>query len=456
MRNVLVAILLCVPAATAFSANLVKKESVEAQKKATRVVVLDSGVTVILRRVPDSGITSLAMGFNSGSAHLPPGQKVLNDWTMSVMGRAARGYPKSKLNALTERYSISMGCDGGIEHSTCGMTTLSSFWGKALPAFAAIVKQPLLDAADVKIQKERMEASFKAMSEDPGSWSNDVVNRIYYPQGHPYRLVRDEALGEIAKLSRDDVAGYHKSLMAGPPPVIAVVSDMQDDVVLADITKAFGAWRGKKRVDYRVENPTFDASDRNKYLMIEDRDIPTAYLRLKFPAVSATGKDSVASRLVFEMLNEELWDEVRTRKSLSYGVGAAQVQMQRGIGSISVSTSKPQETLDAIAMVIQRMKRKSFSQAEVDRFKVVFSTSYFLTQETHGGIASALRGTYNYFGSTDPLYDLPGDLERVTTDDIQRISQELFQQMRVGVVYSKEKFNPSWVTDFNEKIKSAK
>ncbi len=452
-KTLLVSLLVAMPAVASGAANLVKKESVEAQKKSTTKVVLDSGVTVILRRVPDSGITSIAVGFDSGSAQLPAGRKVLSDWAMSVMARAAKGFPKAKLNALTERYSIAMGCDGGIEFSNCAMTSLSSYWKEAFPAFAAVVKQPAFDATDVKIQKERMVASFKAMSENPGSWSNDVVNRIYYPAGHPYRLLRDEALGELGKLTRDDIITYHKSLMAGPPPVIVVVSDMEDNVVLADIRRAFGSWSGKRRDGVTVENPAFDPAN---ILSIEDRDIPTAYMRFKFPAIGAAGKDSVASRLVFEVFNEELWDEVRTRKSLSYGVGAAQVQMRKGIGSISVSTSKPQETLEAIANVIQKMKRKSFTQAELDRFKVVFSTSYFLTQETHGGIAGALLGTYNYYGSTDPLYDLPADLERVTIEDVQRISQELFKQMRVGVVYAKAKFNPAWMTAFNDKIKSAK
>ena len=438
------------PAYAANNINLVKPESVAAQKKATKTVVLDSGVTVIIRRVPDSGISTISVGFPEGSANQPSGRKVLNDWSMSSMGRAAKGYSKEKLNKLTERYSIGIGCGGGVEFSQCSMTALSSYWGQAFPAFVAVVMNPVFDPVDVKLQKDRMEASFKGMSEDPGSWSNDVVNRVYYPAGHPYRLLRDEALGELAALGRDDLVAYHKSLLAGPPPVIVVVSDMPDEKVLADVKKIFGNWSGKKRDAAAVTAPSFDSS--NAFAM-EERDIPTAYIKMKFPAIGAAGKDATASRLVFEMLSEELWDEVRTRKSLSYGVGAAQIQYRVGIGAISVSTSKPQETMDAIAAVIQRLKTKRFSQVEVDRFKVVFSTSYFMTQETHGGIAGALLSTFNYYGSTDRLYEMPADLERVTPEDIQRIANDIFKQMRIGVVYAKGKFNPTWATAFNDKVK---
>ena len=67
------------PAYAANNINLVKPESVAAQKKATKTVVLDSGVTVIIRRVPDSGISTISVGFPEGSANQPSGRKVLND-----------------------------------------------------------------------------------------------------------------------------------------------------------------------------------------------------------------------------------------------------------------------------------------------------------------------------------------------------------------------------------------
>ncbi|MEY4631072.1 MAG: hypothetical protein RIQ81_1192 [Pseudomonadota bacterium] len=432
------------------SAPLVRPEFVQQQKQATKKVILPSGVTVILRQLPGSGITSLALGFRAGYSALPAGRRVLPDLMFGSMAKAARGYPKVKMNALTEKYSIGIGCGSGIEFSNCSMTSLSEYWDKALPAFAAVVASPLFDAADLQLQRERLEASYQSMSEEPGSYSNDVVNRIFYPVGHPYRLLREEALKELADMRRDEVVAYHKSVMAGSPPIIVVVSDLPDDKVIADLQRHFGKWSGKPAQLPDVPVPSFDSGTA---FAIEDRDIPTAYIRFKFPAVAAAAKDSVASRLLFEILSEELWDEVRTRRSLSYGVGAAQVQYRMGIGSISVSTSKPQEALDAIAGVVQRVKSKKFAKADLDRFKVVFSTSYFATQETHGSLAGALLTSWQYFGTTDRLYDLPAELDRVTPEDIQRIAGDVLKQMRVGVVYSKAKFNAAWVNAFNEKLR---
>jgi zinc protease len=432
------------------ASQLVRPEFVQQQKQATRKLILPSGVTLILRHLPGSGITSMAVGFSAGSSVTEPGKRVLPDWMFSSMSKAAKGYPKVRMNALLEKYSIGMGCGSGVEFSSCSVTSLSEYWDKAFPAFAAALFHPLFDAQDVKLQRERMEASFQSIAEEPGSYSNDVVNRVFYPAGHPYRLLREEALKELGSLHRNDLIAYHKQVLEGPPPVVVVVSDIPEEKIVADLQRIFGNWKGKPTVFPGVTPPSFDAND---FMAIEDRDIPTAYIRLKFPAIGANAPEAVASRLMFEIFNEELWDEVRTRRSLSYGVGASQIQYRMGIGSISVSTSKPQEALDAISGVIQRMKAKKFSQAELDRFKVVFSTSYFATQETHGSLATALLNSWQYFGTTDRLYDLPAELERVTPDDVQRLARNVLTKMRAGVVYSKAKFNVQWVKSFNDRIK---
>lgn len=431
---------------------LVKPETVAIQKKETRTTVLKSGITLITRQVPKSGIVSVAVGFKAGSAYLPADQRVLNEMMFSTMAKAARGYSKSKVNALTEKYSIGVGCGGGIEFSSCSMTSLTTYWETALPLLAAVIKKPLFEQKDLDLHLARVTASYRSMSEDPGSWSNDVVNRIYYPKGHPYRMIRDEALAALPKITRAKIVGYHKSVMDGSPPVVVVVSDMTDEEVRRDIERYFPRWPGKSaglpNLDFAV--PSIDDG---KTYFIENRDIPTAYMRLKFPAVGAGDPESVASRVMFEILNEGLWDEVRTRRSLSYGVGAGQIQYHAGIGSISVSTSKPKETLDAIAGVIKRLKSQSLTQAEVERFKVVFSTAYFMAQETHGGIAAALLNAYNYFGAVDRLYDFPAELEKVTAEDVRRVANRVLRDMRLGTVYSEKSFKPDWIKEFNSRIR---
>jgi predicted Zn-dependent peptidase len=166
---------------------------------------------------------------------------------------------------------------------------------------------------------------------------------------------------------------------------------------------------------------------------------------MKFNAPSITAKDAAAADLMFEILSERLQEEVRTKRSLSYAVYAGTIQYNQGIGMISVSTSKPKETIDAITAVVKNFKEKGVTAEELSEQRNVFTTSYFLTLESQNSLASALASFQNYFGNAKKLYDLPDQLAGVTPADVSRVAKEWLKNFRVGVVYDKDKFDAKWL-----------
>ncbi len=188
--------------------------------------------------------------------------------------------------------------------------------------------------------------------------------------------------------------------------------------------------------------------DGKKTYNFHDRELPTAYIRMKFNAPGAKEKDRVGAKLLFEILSEELGEEIRTRRSLSYSVGSAILQYNAGLGLIVASTSKPKETLEAMHVVIEALKKKKYTEEEIREYKNVFATNYFLTQETHDSLSTAISSSLDYHGSTDELYELPKQLEKVTAADINRMANQYLKDFRVGVIYGRKDFDDKWATDF--------
>jgi predicted Zn-dependent peptidase len=197
-----------------------------------------------------------------------------------------------------------------------------------------------------------------------------------------------------------------------------------------------------------VTPPTFDAA--NAYAF-NDRELPTAYIRIKLNAPSVTDKDAVATRFLYEILSEELGEEIRTKRSLSYAVHSYVLQYSMGLGVISASTSKPKETLEAIHDVLAKMKSKTFTPEELEEYKHGFATSYYLTQETHASLTAALSSALQFYGGTDELYEMPRRLGEVTPADIKRLAGELLVDLRVGVIFGRKDFQDSWAKDLIEK-----
>jgi zinc protease len=191
-----------------------------------------------------------------------------------------------------------------------------------------------------------------------------------------------------------------------------------------------------------IPAPAFDPANT---LAFEHREIPTAYIRMKFNAPSATSIDAPAAEVMFEILSEKLHEEVRTKRSLSYSVHASTIQYNQGIGMIAASTSKPRETIETIAAVIRDMRDKVISQEELNEYRNSFTTGYYLTMETQDQLAGALSSSQAYFNDATRIYDLPAKLESVTPADIQRLAKETLKNFRVGVVYDKDKFMNDWM-----------
>jgi predicted Zn-dependent peptidase len=212
--------------------------------------------------------------------------------------------------------------------------------------------------------------------------------------------------------------------------------------IRATLQRKFSKISKRDRPKKIVVAPAFDPSKR---LAFEHREIPTAYIKLKFNAPSITAKDAPAADLMFEILSERLQEEIRTKRSLSYAVYAGTIQYNQGIGIISVSTSKPKETIDAIASVVKDFKAKGVTAEELNEQRNVFTTSYFQTLESQNSLAGALSSFQNYFGNARKLYELPSQLAGVTPADVSRIAKEWLKNFRVGVVYDKAKFDSKWL-----------
>lgn len=452
MKKLLLAATLAFAATQAQAVTLVTDETIKIQKDLTTVKKLKNGIPVILRQIPDSDIVQLNVSFDTGLKDLPVGKKALNEWFWAVLPLASKSYSRDKVFGLTEKYSLDVACGGGIEIASCGLGTINDYWKESVALFADLINNPSMTDQDVKLTKERLVAQLRNTPSDPGGYINEIVNSVFYPVGHPYRLNHDEALSELEKLGKKDLVQMHKDVLNANEMSIVVVSSMAEKKIMADLEKAFGKIAKAPVHPVTPETPQFDQA---KAYVFKDRELPTAYIRIKLNAPSIQDKDAVATKLLYEILSEELGDLIRTKRSLSYAVHSFVIQYTLGIGVLSASTSKPKETLEAMHEVLEQMKTKTFSAEEIEEYKHVFATNYYLTQETHASLAGALSSSWHFFKNPNEHYELPRKLDQVTADDIKRLANDTLNDLRVGVIFGRKSFDDAWAQDLIKKNLSA-
>lgn len=451
MRHLLYCLLLSIFGATSASAALVSDKTIATQKKLTHQFSLKNGIAVTYREIPNSEILTLSVVFHNGLKDVAPGQKALHKWLWSTLPMASKSFPKENVFQMTERYSLEMGCSGGIEYSTCGLGTVNENWQESIKLFSDLIKNPALTKEDVALNKDRIIASLKNVPSDPGSYVNEVANRIFYPVNHPYRHNHDEALKELEKLNGADLKKFHARVLNASAMEIVIVGSMPMDAMKKDLNTAFGAIKKGPKSSTAVAPPKFDPKNAFSF---EDRPIPTAYIRAKIVTPPAQAKDAVAVKLMFEILSEELGDEIRTKRSLSYSVFSYVIQYSMGIGVVGASTSKPKETLEAMQVVIDRLKTKTYSKEEIQEYKNIFTTNYYLTQETNSSLAGAITSSRIFHNGTDNLYEMPKELAKVTGADVKKQANALLKNFRVGVIFDRKNFKDEWAQALIKKYAS--
>jgi len=428
---------------------LVAPETINRQKTMTKSYKLKNRIPVTYREVPGSSILSVSVSFSTGLKDQPKGRKVLGRWLTSAMTIASKEYSKDKVYAVREKFAIDLNCSAGVEITTCDVGTLNEYWKDALALFSSLVIRPTFPEADANIVKDRLVSQLKRIPQAPDDYINEIVNRAFYPADHPFRLDYTDALAELESLTIKDLKEAHAQLINSNNMRIVVVGSYPSKDMIKQLDTAFGDIAAASVKPVEVPLPR---NDKSKAYIFEHREIPTAYIRLKFNAPSAIDAAAPTSRLLFEILSEELWEEIRTKQSLSYSVYAATTQYSRGIGALSATTSKPRETLAALATVIQKVKTKTYTPEEIEEYKRTFATSYYRGQETHDHLADSIVSGLFYFGSTDPLYELPKRLDEVTPADIRKLANQILTQMTIGVLYDRKKFEDDWAKQLLESI----
>jgi len=422
--------------------HLVSDQTINSQRNLTSLERLNNGIPVIIRHETSSKIALISIGFDYGLKDTKPGRKSVGDLALPLMTKATKSYSKSQLNQLQEKYALSLGCDAGIDNSSCAMETVENYWNDTLPILASVVKEPLYDPEDIQILAQRSVAAIKDAMSEPDEYINEVVNGIFYENGHPYVNTLEEKLKAIPSLNALDLVKAHSELLDASRMVITVVSNIPKAKIISDLNQHFGSIRGTE--NFKRTFVPYPKNEELSKVAANFKDIPTSYIRIKFPTPNAQHADAASMDLLFEVLSEYLHTEIRTKRGLSYSVHAYTSQGSIGHGGIIVSTPKPKEVIPIINQLIKQFKTKTLSQKEVDQFKTGFATGFFTSAETHGSLASNLYSSFYYDGTYDTFFSFPRRLDKTTPQDLKRLANQYLKDMKIGFIGPKNQYDETW------------
>jgi predicted Zn-dependent peptidase len=212
--------------------------------------------------------------------------------------------------------------------------------------------------------------------------------------------------------------------------LLIIVGDIDANVLQSKITAAFGKL---PRGDYKDgAAPTFDFT--KPTLDVTQRSLPTNYIQGVFNAPSLNNPDFYAMRVATTILRDRVFEEVRSKRNLSYAPSADMGSLSGNTANIYVTAVDANRSVAVMLDEIRKLKNEQVSPQDISGQSGQFLTNYFVGNETNAAQAAELARYELIGGGWRNSLDYLKRIRAVTPQDIQNVARKYMRNIRFVVV----------------------
>jgi len=402
-----------------------------------------AGIPVILKHVTANDVVAVRLYLKGGAANLTAANAGVEAMMFAASTQGTEKYNKDQFTELSTETGTNIGSQSAMDYSVLTMQGVRQNWDKAWDLFTQAALHPTFPAAVVQIVQGQMIDAAKRRGDDPDEYLNYLADSLFYT-GHPYAVVPAGTEASLTSITRDALAAWHKQRMTKENLLIVVVGNVSRADLTNRIQSAFAslpATGGKAVAVKAVASVTPD-------LVVVERALPTNYITGFYTAPALTDPDYVAFRAATDLLGDRLFEEVRTKRNMTYAVAAGLESRAANRGRVYVTAVDPDTTVKVIYSTVKALQNGPLTAESVAETVNASLTAYLMGQETNMGQASAL-GLWEINGGGWQNYEkFIASYKKVTPADIQRVAKTYMQHGRFVVIGDPKKVTRNVILTF--------
>ncbi|MEM7553688.1 MAG: pitrilysin family protein [Cyanobacteria bacterium P01_A01_bin.84] len=420
--------------------NIKSSSVVDSVKK----VILDNGLTVLLKKVDIAPVVTVQMWYKVGSRNEEPGVNGITHQLEHMMFNGTKDRPVQfgrLFSALGSDSNAFTSFDQTVYYSTAQSNRLEAL----LTLEADRMQNVKINHKDLEKEKRVVISELQGYENSPEYRLNRAVMKAAFPE-HPYGLPIGGTKEDVKKFSVDKLQNYYKNLYSPDNAVLVIVGDLDTAKTLNDVRKIFGniprlvskpkvLETQEKQYSLLTINPlssdthnssTNSLSPKNPIIL---REIGSAgLLQFVYPLPDAKHPDvpalDVMDYILTEGRNSRLYKSLIESGVATDINGSASNLIEKGWYELSVTASSKVD-LRKIDRMIERtiatIAKKGVTQEEIDRAKAQLEAAVILdnrditSQGMQLGNDQLITGNYNY------TEDYLTAVRQITTQDIQSV-----------------------------------
>jgi len=387
---------------------------------------------IVLRQTTDTGLESsniVAFELTAfGGVNLADKAGTLTLMT-NLLKKGTYSYSKEQIDGLLTKTGADLSINAGYDSVNITLKCLKRFLPELLPLVSEMIRVPKFDENEIKLSKAQLTARLKSEQASADPLLGLKMEQIFY-KNHPYYRRPTGYLDTIAGITREDLATSLFKTFNKNNVLFILAGDIGKDEVSNMIQKYFSALQaGVRSTDVRQP-----LQNEHKEIHYYSFAAPTTYFMAKFKAPSLDSQDYPTLLLATQILDNRLFEEIRTKRALTYSVSASLRNYRVNSGTLYVTSTQLPKAVEIMFEEVKKMQVAPVSTDDLETQVNKYLSSWYLSRETKMSQAD-IFSLYETLGlgweNSNSFIDR---LNKVTPDQVMKAAQEYYKDFSFVVV----------------------
>jgi predicted Zn-dependent peptidase len=394
-------------------------------------------VTVLHKETPANSVVAARVYISGGSANLTEATAGLERLALNTaVSGGTESHSKDEFNAILDSMGSSVSTFTDRDFSGYAMKSVVDNFETTWDLMLGSIVEPTLPEDELVLQRERHLADIRSLRENPDRLMGYIGTKLMF-QGHPYYTLQLGTEENVEAFTRDQVVAYQHALLQPERMTVVVVGNVPEAEIASKVQRLAKIQPNMSLEQQELTEFDADAPE----IAIEEKEIPTNYIFGLFAAPSPGEEDYEAMLVAVEYLRDRLFEEVRTKRNLTYAVSAGLADARTNYGYLYVTAVDPDTTMPVIYDEVEKLKQGKVTADQLEQSRNVFITEHYMDLETNGSQASLLARSELIANDWKSQANAIERFKAVTPEDVQRVADKYMKNYHFGIVGNEAEIN---------------
>ena len=401
-------------------------------------IELKNGMVVFLQEDHELPLIDGTARVRGGSVNEPANKAGLVDIYSEVWRTGGtKAQTGDQLDDFLEVRAAKVETGGSGDSTTVSFSCLKGDLDDVFKVFIDVLRNPEFRADKIDIAQKEEYDGISRRNDEVGGIASREATKLAYGKDNPY--ARDAEYATVAAVTRQDLLDWHAKYVLPNNIILGISGDFDSAAMEARLRAAFDSWpKGtpapKNNIKYNPAKPGY-------YLIPKD-DVNQSNIRMVAMGTTRDNPDYYAISVFNEAFgggfSSRLFNDIRTKRGLAYGVGGGIGTNfgHPGVLQISIGT-KSQSTIESIQAAsedIENLAKEPITDDEIQRAKDAILNAFIFRLDSPDKILSE-RMTYEYYGyPPDWLDKYQAEIKKVTAADVNRVAAKYLHKDQLAVL----------------------